>query len=115
MPYCQIVSNRSIEGDEAKTIAGEASSLVATMLGKPESYVMVRVESDSTLIFGGSDAPACFVSLASLGLPESETKKFSQTVCEFVQRQLDVPWDRIYIEFSSPERHMWGYDGSTFG
>lgn len=115
MPYCQIVSNSALNAGERAALAAEASALVATMLGKPESYVMVRVESAGTLLFGGSEDPACFVSLASLGLPETETKKYSQLVCDFIQEKLEVPADRIYVEFSSPPRHMWGYNGSTFG
>lgn len=115
MPYCQIITSQRLDPETVDAVAHSASSLVAEMLGKPESYVMVRVETERTLIFGGTTEPTCFVSLDSLGFPESETEKFSQIVCDFVHDRLDVPTDRIYIEFSSPDRHMWGFNRRTFG
>lgn len=115
MPYCQIVTNKTLERSESERMARAASALVAEMVGKPESYVMVRVEANSVLIFGGDDEPTCFVSLASLGLPHSETGNYSRIVCDFIHQELDIATDRVYIEFSSPERHMWGYDRRTFG
>lgn len=88
--------------------------MVAQLLGKPESYVMVRVTDNQCLMFAGSHAPCAHLELKSLGLPENKTADFSSRLCEFIEQQLGIQGSRIYIEFSNPNRHMWGWDNRTF-
>jgi phenylpyruvate tautomerase PptA (4-oxalocrotonate tautomerase family) len=112
MPVLQISTNVSVENKLA--LAKQASTLVAEILGKPESYVMIEVRSDADLIFAGSDDPCAHLVLKSLGLPESETKAYSENLCAFIEQQLGVSPARTYIEFISPERHMFGWNSGTF-
>ena len=112
MPVLQITTNVTV--DAKASIAKQASGLVAGMLGKPESYVMISVEDNATLIFAGSDDPCAHLVLKSLGLPENQTPVFSEKLCGFVEQQLGISPSRTYIEFISPERHMFGWDNRTF-
>ncbi|MCK5263505.1 MAG: hypothetical protein KAJ92_07445 [Gammaproteobacteria bacterium] len=112
MPLLQITTNISIENSSVFT--KNASRIIADMLGKPESYVMVMVNADASLIFAGSEDDCAHLKLKSLGLDESKTADYSAQLCNFIQNTLDIPAARIYIEFSSPERHMWGWDSKTF-
>ena len=112
MPLLTIKTN--IEIDNAKDLALAASKKISEMLGKPENYIMVNVMPEQALIFAGTDAGAAFVELKSLGLPESSTAVFSNSLCELINQQLGIDESRIYIEFSNPERHMWGWNGATF-
>ncbi len=114
MPLLSIRTNVRLEAGEREKTLAEASRAVADMLGKPESYVMVYLEDDASLSFAGSREPAAWLELKSLGLPESETARFSQALCALAQERLGVAPSRTYIEFSSPARHMWGWDGRTF-
>lgn len=95
-------------------VARQASATVSDMLGKPERYVMVIINVDQTMVFAGSDEACAYLQLKSLGLPESETAEFSSRLCKLVQETLSVPADRIYIEFSGPDRHLWGWNSATF-
>ena len=112
MPLLEISTNTQI--DSPQNIAELASKLTAEMLGKPESYVMVRIHPEQTLIFAGNNEPAAHVKLKSLGLPENHTAEFSDNICSFISSTLGIDSARIYIEFANPERHMWGWDGRTF-
>ena len=112
MPLLQINTNVSV--DDPGSLTRNASRLVADMLGKPESYVMVVLNPGLTMSFAGSDEAAAHLKLKSLGLPESETPHFSSLLCGFAEQHLGVPPARTYIEFSGPPRHMWGWDGRTF-
>lgn len=112
MPLLHITTNQTVS--DTKALASDASALVAHMLGKPESYVMVKVDSGACLLFAGSDAPAAHLKLKSLGLPEERTTEFSQTLCQFIADKLEIDSNRIYIEFSGPARHLWGWDNRTF-
>ena len=112
MPLLEISTNTPV--DDCQQFAKDASKLTAQLLGKPESYVMVKVLPDQSLVFAGSDEPAAHVKLKSLGLPENNTADFSSRICAFINTELNISSARIYIEFSSPERHMWGWDNRTF-
>ena len=112
MPLLQINTNISI--DDPVTLASEASALVAGMLGKPESYVMVIVNPEQALTFAGNNGGAAHLKLKSLGLAESETAHYSKQLCSFMEEKLDINPARIYIEFDGPPRHMWGWDNKTF-
>jgi len=112
MPVLQITTNVTI--DNADELAKQASSLAAGMLGKPESYVMVSINGGAELIFAGTNEPCAHLVLESLGLPESETSNYSEKLCGFIEQQLGVSPSRTYIEFINPERHMFGWNKTTF-
>jgi phenylpyruvate tautomerase len=112
MPLLKITTNNKI--DNTENFALLASKTTAEILGKPESYVMVIVNDQQTLIFAGNDKPAAFIELKSLGLPETDTAKLSSALCSLISEQAAIDANRIYIEFCNAERHMWGWDGATF-
>ena len=112
MPYLSIQTNNSVK-DEEKLVK-EVSSLVASKLGKPESYVMVALQPEVTMVFGGEEGDAVFMQLKSIGLRESETEDLSAALCEFMDKKLGIDSSRVYIEFSNVNGSMWGWKGSTF-
>lgn len=112
MPLLEITTNTAI--NDAQHIAEQASQFTAELLGKPESYVMVKLQPEQTLTFAGNSEPAAHLKLKSLGLPEDKTADFSASLCDFISAQLDIESVRIYIEFSNPARHLWGWDKRTF-
>ena len=114
MPYLKIQTNQNLPADSAKELAKKASALVASLLGKPESYVMTTVENNPAMTFAGTDEPLAFLELKSIGLPESITAEASRALCELVSAGTAVDSARIYIEFSDAARKMWGWDKRTF-
>jgi len=114
MPYLKIQTNQTIGDDKTLEFIKSASKLVAKDLGKSESYVMVTLEPPVPMVFAGSDEPAVFMELKSIGLPESRTPQLSASLCQLVNEELDVPSNRVYIEFQDAPRKMWGWDSGTF-
>ena len=114
MPLLKIQTNRPIDATAQKALASKASQTVADLLGKPERYVMVSIEHNPAMLFGGSDEPLAYLELKSIGLPESQTTDLSRSLCEMLKETLDLSADRIYIEFSDAPRKMWGWNGGTF-
>ena len=112
MPLLEIFTNTVVDNEQI--IATNASKLATEILNKPESYVMVRIQTEQTLLFAGSNEPAALVQLKSLDLPEKNTPEFSSRICNFISSEFNINSARIYIEFSNPERHMWGWDKRTF-
>lgn len=115
MPYLRIRTNQSIEQPTKMQFLKAASAETAKLLGKPESYVMVSLEDRQAMLFAGTDEPLCAARLASLGFSEERSSEISEALTLLMERHLGVAPNRIYIEFVSPPRHLWGYNGGTFG
>lgn len=114
MPLLKIQTNKPLDADTGKALAAAASAVVAEMLGKPERYVMISVEHNPAMLFGGEDTPLAYLELKSIGLPENRTAQFSATLADLIEQQLGIPAERVYIEFADALRHLWGWDGGTF-
>ncbi len=111
MPYLNIVTNQPITDETA--LLKVASKTVAQASGKPESYVMVAVESKTAMSFGGSTEPAAILDYRSLGLP-GDRKALSDALCSMIEEQIGVSGSRVYICMTDSERQNWGWDHSTF-
>ena len=111
MPYLKIQTNQKVENDE---FISKLSKSIAEELGKSESYVMVALEPEIKMSFGGTQKPAAFMQLKSIGLKESITEDLSKMLCDFANSELNIPKNRIYIEFTDAPGKMWGWNGGTF-
>lgn len=67
MPTLIIQTNAALADEKRQTALTAASTLVAVELGKPESYVMVILQTNADMRFAGSDAPLAYLELKSLG------------------------------------------------
>jgi phenylpyruvate tautomerase PptA (4-oxalocrotonate tautomerase family) len=114
MPTLIIRTNVETPAERRKAILKAASSTVASALGKPEGYVLVILEIDLDMLFAADDASLAYLELKSLGLPEDRTSALSATLCDFMETHFGVPPERVYIEFASPPRHLFGWSGGTF-
>jgi phenylpyruvate tautomerase PptA (4-oxalocrotonate tautomerase family) len=114
MPLLRIQTNLDLPRDQQGALIATASRLVAGQLGKPERYVMVSLEHNPAMLFGGEDTALAYLELKSIGLPAAATPDLSRALCELMQQTLGIDQDRVYIEFSDAPRHMWGWNGGTF-
>lgn len=114
MPYLMVQTNVVIPEEEITPLLQHLSAETARALGKPASYVMVALQDGTPMLFAGSDDATAYLELKSLGLPDSQIPALSKSLCGLIEQQLDIPQERIYIEFSSPKDHMWGWNGETF-
>ena len=114
MPTLIIHTNVETPADRRQRILQDASSTVAKVLAKPESYVMVIMKMNPDMLFAGDAAPLAYLELKSLGLPEDRTRELSAALCRFMEAHFGVSAERVYIEFASPPRHLFGWKGATF-
>ncbi|MBG0789211.1 MAG: hypothetical protein H0S80_01805 [Desulfovibrionaceae bacterium] len=112
MPFIKVETNVAVS--DASACTRRLSALAADMLGKPESYVLAVLEPEKHLLFGGSDDPAAYVTLDSFSPPEARTGEFSAAICAFMEGELKVPGNRVYIVFGVIERHLFSWGSRTF-
>ena len=111
MPFIQIkTSSKSVLDNDL--LQKEISQIIADLTGKPESYVMTLIESNSQMTFAGSNEPCCFIKIKSIGsLNPASMSKF---LCEFMSAKTNIKANRIYIEFIDVKASNWGFNSSTF-
>jgi len=114
MPYFSIDTNQTPDESSTRELMTKASSFIAGLLGKPESYVMISIKPGTPLIFAGTHEPAAFVRLKSIGLARESCGMFSEKICAFMDQELGIPQDRIFIDFKDLERSLFGWNGNTF-
>ncbi|CAD5209357.1 unnamed protein product [Bursaphelenchus xylophilus] len=92
----------------------KASSLVATLTGKPESYVQVVLNSNNAISFGGKVSSSAFVELGSIGGFGGKTNEIAEALTGLISSNLKIPKDRFYIKFTEIEASELSHNGSTF-
>ena len=116
MPLIQVFTSSGPPTDGAKGLLGELSKLAAARFGKPERWVMTCLVPGLPMTFGGTGAPTAFVAVKNIGkMTADDTAVLSKEICARVSRALDVPTERIYIDFADAVGAMWGWNGYTFG
>ncbi len=112
MPFIQInTSTKSVV--ENDLLQKEISKLVADLTGKPESYIMTMLQSNSNMTFAGSDEPCCFIKVKSIG--SLTPSIMCKSLCDLIASKTNIKHNRIYVEFTDVEASNWGFNGSTFG
>jgi phenylpyruvate tautomerase PptA (4-oxalocrotonate tautomerase family) len=114
MPTLRILTNTEVFPEDRPGLLARASHTVAELLGKPESYVMVILEDGRDMLFAGTRAPAAYLELKSLGLAGTKTAGYSRALCALLTATVDIPAERVYIEFAAPPAHLFGWNGGTF-
>lgn len=96
--------------DALKADFGKAISV----MGKPESYLMVCLEENAAIYFGGKKLErGAFVEVSALGQIDSgQSQKMSAEICDILKRQLDIPSDGVYITYQGFKD--WGWNGGNF-
>jgi phenylpyruvate tautomerase len=114
MPYLMIQTNLPLGKKAERAILKNASTLVSEQLGKPESFVMIALQPDTSMLFAGSDDPVAFLELKSIGLSARRTKDLCEALCQLIEGHLGIPRDRVYVKFIDVKGAMWGWKGDTF-
>uniref|UniRef100_A0A6N2K8W1 Leucine-rich repeat-containing N-terminal plant-type domain-containing protein n=1 Tax=Salix viminalis TaxID=40686 RepID=A0A6N2K8W1_SALVM len=98
MPCLNISTNVNLDGVNTSSILSEASSQVAKILKKPESYVMIVLKGSVPISFGGTEEPAAYGELVSIGgLSNDVNKKLSSAISTILLSKLSVLKSRLPI------------------
>ncbi|KAI4344470.1 hypothetical protein L6164_011693 [Bauhinia variegata] len=115
MPTLNLFTNIPVDAVVASDILRDANKAVAKIIGKPESYVMILINAGVPIAFCGTEEPAAYGELISIGgLGSSVNGKLSSTIAEILQTKLSIDSSRFYIKFYDVQRSFFGFNGSTF-
>ena len=115
MPFVNLQVSIPVGEEKQQVILQEASRILAEGIGKPETYVMVALET-SPFLMGGTAEPAAFADVRSIGgLTPQVNARLSAELAELLERQVGIPRTRLYANFTDVPASAWGYNGKTFG
>ncbi|CAM0152170.1 unnamed protein product [Urochloa decumbens] len=106
MPCLNVSTNVNLEGVDTSAVLAEASKSVANIIGKPEAYVMVVLKGSVPMAFGGTQEPAAYGELVSIGgLNPDVNKKLSAGIASILESKLSIPKSRFYLKFHDSKAH----------
>ncbi len=113
MPMINSKITLSVSQEKRDVLKSEIGKAISVM-GKPESYLMLGFEDNYDLYFGGKKLEkGAFISVEVLGeVNAADSQKMSAKLCEIFQKELGIPGDKIYITYSGYKN--WGWNGTNF-
>jgi phenylpyruvate tautomerase PptA (4-oxalocrotonate tautomerase family) len=114
MPFVSIQTNQNLEQSNRQAVLNKLSAFTADLLSKPESKVMAHIEAGAGMLFAGSDEPAAFVRLKSIGLPRDKCSEYADKISDFLERELSISKSRIFIDLTDIDRSLFALNGKTF-
>ncbi len=114
MPYLKTETNKQMDQAAVQDLLKRTSAFIAKLLGKPEKWIMVAVYQGVPMMFDGNSEPAAYLELKSISLTQDSCASLSKSLCEFLNAELGVSPERVYIEFWNINGKMFGWNGGTF-
>lgn len=113
MPFINSKITVAVPQEKRDVLKAELGKAISIM-GKPESYLMLGFEDNYDLYFGGKKLDkGAFVSVQVLGnVDSSQSDKMTARICEIFSKELGIPGDAIYVAYSGTKD--WGWNGSNF-
>ena len=113
MPFINAKVTVGLSQEKKDVLKAEFGKAVS-ILGKPESYLMVGLEENATLYFAGKALEkGAFVSVQVFGAIDSASSaKMTAKICDILQKELDIPPKAVYVTYQGVRD--WGWNGSNF-
>lgn len=115
MPYLSVKTNTRITPTQERAFLASATECIETLLDKPRAVVMVEIGSGRAMAFGGTEDPAAFLRLKSIGLDVTRCPELAQALTALVDATLGIPPDRVFIDLQDLDRARFAWNGKTFG
>ena len=110
MPLLSIHTSKEIK--EKKEFIRKSAELVGKLTNKSLNYVMVRLEDSLDMYFSESHDPCCYLEIKSIG--SLDPSNMALIISEFITKEIEIPTNRIYINFDDVSSSNWAWDGKTF-
>ena len=117
MPLIQLDTSFSFPDQSRKqAIAKMLSQIAAEGTGKPEQYVMACIHDNLAMMMSGAAGPCALVTVKAIGgLNKSVNQTLAANVSQLLQKELNIPPNRIYLTFEELAPTHWAWEGKTFG
>ncbi|GKV22069.1 hypothetical protein SLE2022_073520 [Rubroshorea leprosula] len=99
MPCLYITTNLNLDGVDTDPIFADTTKAVASIIGKPEHFVMVILKGSVPISFNGNKEGAAYAEIVSMGGINTEVKrKLIATLGSIMQDKLSIPKARFFLK-----------------
>ena len=113
MPMIQAKVTMELPAEKRDVLKAEFGKAVS-IIGKPESYLMINLDDKQDLYFGGKKIEkGAYVEVKVLGsVVGGASGKMTARLCEILEKELGIPGDAVYVSYWGTPN--WGWNGSNF-
>ena len=113
MPFIDSKITSSVSDAKKELIKSELGKMIS-VLHKPESYLMVGINDNYDLWFGGKKLEkGAYVEVSLFGSADSAScEKFTGELCALFEKELDIPSSAVYVTYHPISD--WGWNGTNF-
>lgn len=115
MPLLRLETSAPVPEAKKDALLKACSALVASVTGKPESYVMVTLLPCSGSI-GGNPGAMAYLDIRGIGgLDKGTNGRLAKELAALLNKELGLASENIYLTFTDVPAANWGWKGHTFG
>ena len=113
MPMIEAKVTMQLPSEKRDILKAEFGKAI-TIMGKPESYLMINLVDNQDLYFGGNKLDkGAYVEVKVLGgVDGGASDKMTAKICEILQNQLGIPGNAVYVSYWGTAN--WGWNGGNF-
>ncbi len=113
MPFIDSKLTMKVTEEQKETLKSAFGNAIS-IVGKPESFLMVGFEDEYDLYLGGNKLDkGAFVAVSLFGNASSEAyNKMTAEICRILGRELGIPAEAVYITYEGVKD--WGWNGRNF-
>ena len=111
MPLLSISTNAKVKNEQM--LLAKSSNFISSLINKSENFVMVKITDSLSMYFAGNSEFCAFIEIKSIG--SLAPSKMSKPICEFFSNELEIPSERIYVNFQDIDSNQWAWNCRTFG
>ncbi len=112
MPCLELSTNVRIP--DKNRLMRSLSDCVCAGLGKAQIYMMVILNDELPMLFGGTDEPVSHLTLRAVGLKDESIQRLAGDLTGIMQTELGIESQRVYIVFMEADLRKWAWDGRAF-
>ncbi len=113
MPFIDSKITLKVSDEKREAIKARLGKEIS-IIGKPESFLMVGFEDEYCLYMAGNKLEkGAYVAVRVFGQPKSsECDKFTAAICNIFEEELDIPAKNVYVSYLGT--NDWGWNGRNF-
>lgn len=113
MPFIDSKITMNVSQEKKDVLKGEFGRLMS-VIGKPESFLMVGFEDNYDLYMGGKKLEkGAYVSVSLFGAASrSAYESLTEKICALFEKELGIPGNAVYVTYHGV--NDWGWNGQNF-
>ncbi len=113
MPMIEAKVTMELPTEKRDLLKAEFGKAISIM-GKPESYLMINLVDKQDLYFGGKKLDkGAYVEVKVLGsIDANASDRMTAELCEILENELGIPGNQVYISYWGTAN--WGWNGRNF-